>query len=592
MKAKWMMALGVIGCLSAFLMYQHQLWTWYPMPFFAAFWLLIFSYRTKRHASAHQTKYIVLSTLSGIWLAAGFPGITPFAPILFVAWIPLLYVAKALQAEGAKMRTFWFYCYHTLVIWNIVTTFWVANSVLLPSFIAIFLNSLLMSLPWLAFWKISNSNRFPQWFSYASILPFWLIFEVVHLSWEISWPWLTLGNAFSSTFPLVQWYQYTGVHGGTIWIFLVNFLLFSLVSKYEFSFKSVSGNWRSNQPKLMAIAALLVLPMILSLVQYYTPAAASPKEIEVVVVQPNFEPHYEKFEVDDATQFNRFLALTSGIADQNTNYIVYPETSFEQVSENEPSETNTIFGLQRMLSRYPNATLISGVGSYKFLGASEPTRRSTRKLKQDPGRRWEAYNAAMQIQNDSTRPFSFYHKSRFVPGAELMPYPFIFGFLQPFFDKFGGSMEGYGAQDDRTTLQSNNGTAIASSICFESIYGNFMRGFMQNGAKAIFIVTNDGWWGNTPGYKQHHEFARLRAIESNRWIARSANTGISSFIDTKGNSYQETKYGEAIAIKQNIPLYDDLTFYVKYGDWIVWCFILAYLILGTYFAIQGPRAAK
>ena len=424
------------------------------------------------------------------------------------------------------------------------------------------------------------------------IIPLWLAFEFVHLRWEISWPWLTLGNAFSSVFPIVQWYQYTGVHGGTIWIFAINLLLFQIFEKSGLNYGSLRESLRLSKVRALVTLALLIIPIAVSLVLYYRPAVPYTQSIEVAVVQPNFEPHFEKFEVDDATQFRRFFNLTASIAGENTDYIVYPETSFEQVSENEPEATNTILSLQRMLLQYPKSTLISGVGSYRFLEPSDPQRRSTRKLKQNPTRRWEAYNAALQIQNDSNRPFSFYHKSRFVPGAELMPYPFLFGFLQPFFDKFGGSMEGYGAQDERTALRNKQGTAIASSICFESIYGNFMRGFMLNGAKAIFIVTNDGWWNNTPGYKQHHEFARLRAIEANRWIARSANTGISSFIDTKGNSFQETNFGEATAIRQRLPLNDNLTFYVKYGDWIVWVSAAIYAILALYFALVRFKKNK
>ncbi|MBK8724356.1 MAG: hypothetical protein IPL95_19545 [Saprospiraceae bacterium] len=84
------------------------------------------------------------------------------------------------------IRAFWYYTYHALVIWNILTTWWVSNSVLAPSFIAIFLNSFFMSLPWLAFWKIQQIDRLNKWVKLTSILPFWLIFEFVHLKWEIS----------------------------------------------------------------------------------------------------------------------------------------------------------------------------------------------------------------------------------------------------------------------------------------------------------------------------------------------------------------------------------------------------------------------
>jgi apolipoprotein N-acyltransferase len=84
----------------------------------------------------------------------------------------------------------------------------------------------------------------------------------------------------------------------------------------------------------------------------------------------------------------------------------------------------------------------------------------------------------------------------------------------------------------------------------------------------IFIITNDGWWKNTPGYHQHLSFARLRAIETRRSIARSANTGISCFINQRGDVLQPTGWWVEAAIKGSINANDEITFYVKFGDYI------------------------
>jgi apolipoprotein N-acyltransferase len=79
-------------------------------------------------------------------------------------------------------------------------------------------------------------------------------------------------------------------------------------------------------------------------------------------------------------------------------------------------------------------------------------------------------------------------------------------------------------------------------------------------------MTNDGWWGNTPGHKQHLQYARLRAIETRRWVARSANTGISAVIDEKGEIKATQPWDAAAVIKYNIPMLTGETFYVRYGD--------------------------
>jgi apolipoprotein N-acyltransferase len=98
-------------------------------------------------------------------------------------------------------------------------------------------------------------------------------------------------------------------------------------------------------------------------------------------------------------------------------------------------------------------------------------------------------------------------------------------------------------------LNEKNGFKIAPAICYESIYGDFMSRYVKQGANLICVITNDGWWKNTPGHKQHMNYARLRAIETRIWVARSANTGISCFIDPNGNVIDPQAYNTQAAIK-------------------------------------------
>src|SRR5207247_2436074 len=106
----------------------------------------------------------------------------------------------------------------------------------------------------------------------------------------------------------------------------------------------------------------------------------------------------------------------------------------------------------------------------------------------------------------------------------------------------GGTSGSLGMQKERTVFKTqstiNNPQSaifIAPAICYESIYGDFLSAYIRNGAEFIAVITNDGWWGDTPGYIQHENYARLAAIEFRRDIARSANTGISCFINQKGD---------------------------------------------------------
>src|SRR5580704_12003354 len=161
----------------------------------------------------------------------------------------------------------------------------------------------------------------------------------------------------------------------------------------------------------------------------------------------------------------------------------------------------------------------------------------------------DSYNSAVLF--DSSH-FMVYHKSKLVPGVEVLPS--FLHFLDRWFEKFGGTTGGYTPQADRTALKTFNHTySIAPAVCYESIYGEFMSKYMVNGANLIAIITNDGWWGNTAGYKQHESYARLRAVETGDWIARSANTGISCFIDPSGRVINPQPWNKETSIKLSIP---------------------------------------
>ena len=193
-------------------------------------------------------------------------------------------------------------------------------------------------------------------------------------------------------------------------------------------------------------------------------------------------------------------------------------------------------------------------------------------------------NAAVLI--DGSSKLQFYHKSKLVPGAEKLPFGEALDFLKPLFAHFGGATGGYGSQDKPSVLYSQSGIGAAPVICYESIWGNYVGEYIRQGAQFIAIVTNDGWWGNTSGKDQHLLYAKLRAIENRRWVARSANTGISGFINQRGDIVQETKWWTPDALTQEINLNEDLTFYTKYGDWVLYLALLGGIVtLVFYFKV-------
>src|SRR5207253_1586153 len=151
---------------------------------------------------------------------------------------------------------------------------------------------------------------------------------------------------------------------------------------------------------------------------------------------------------------------------------------------------------------------------------------------------------------------------------EKMPYPRIFGFLEKYAISLGGSSGSLGVENDRTVFQAQDKTIIATAICYESVYGGFLSRDMQQGAQLLFIITNDGWWANTPGYRQHMQYARLRAIEFRKSVARSANTGISCFINQRGDVLKKTEWWKPDAISEVLLKNKIKTFYARHGDYL------------------------
>jgi apolipoprotein N-acyltransferase len=155
------------------------------------------------------------------------------------------------------------------------------------------------------------------------------------------------------------------------------------------------------------------------------------------------------------------------------------------------------------------------------------------------------------------------------------------GFLRNVFFNLGGASGSLGSQDEASVFELKDESKAAPVICYESVFGEYLTDYVKKGAELIVIITNDGWWRNTPGYKQHLSFARLRAIETRRSVARSANTGISAFINQRGDLVETTRWWEEAAIKGILNLNDEVTFYVKYGDYIarISMFVSVLLIL-------------
>jgi apolipoprotein N-acyltransferase len=152
----------------------------------------------------------------------------------------------------------------------------------------------------------------------------------------------------------------------------------------------------------------------------------------------------------------------------------------------------------------------------------------------------------------------------------------------------GGVMGRCVGQDDVSLLRFGD-VPLGCAVCYESVFPEYCSRYVRKGAKALAVITNDAWWGNTPGYRQHFSYSRLRAIELRRDIARCANTGISAFINQRGDVLSRTPWWQEALLEGSVNLSSEETFFVRYGDVVgrSACLVAALLLLLLLAACTG-----
>lgn len=528
-------------------------------------------------------KYFFYALLSGILLALGWPTYG-FPLLLFFAFVPLLYTEANIRLDEAHNRKWKIFglAYLTFFIWNVVTTHWLYYSTPFGGIFAVLANSLLMTFVFLIYHIVAKKTYFGA--ASTFLVSLWIVFEYLHLNWEFSWPWLNLGNGFSEAINWVQWYEFTGTFGGTLWVWLVNIAVFKMLLLYkQHREKAIlySG--------LLKIALLIVVPLLISYTILYT-YSETEESIEAVVLQPNINPYTEKYNTNDTRIGELLIQLAEEAITEETQVVIAPETVFADGTVfNKFERSEASFFTKEFVRNHPQTSFLSGISMYnRFQDPSLVTGQSN---EIGPGDWYDDYNSAFLVNaRDSVH---FYHKSKLVVGVENFPYQEV---LRPLLGNvmidLGGTVAMKTTQKDRGVFELNNGELVAPIICYESVYGDYVTGYVRNGADFLTIITNDAWWGDSQGHKQHLSYAKLRAVENRRAIARSANTGISAFINEKGEIVSSLGYEEQGALRGQVSLNSQFTFYTKYGDYIARISQFLALFIFLFAMVKWKRSRK
>ena len=503
-------------------------------------------------------KKLLLALLSGVLLAFSWPSIGIF-PLIFIAFIPLLILEK----EMVNSKHVFGYSFLTFFIFNVITTYWIYHATFFGAIAAFFVNAILMAMVFWLFHKIKKSTS--KRLGYFSFIVLWISMEYLHLNWDLSWPWLTLGNVFADSPFVFQWYEFTGFLGGSLWVILMNLLLFRVYKN------------TSKKSYILTSIFMFLIPISFSLYIYFNSKDQNDKIINVLIVQPNVDPYIDKFSKGYKEQLGDFISLVRTGLTKDNQLLIAPETVLlEGIWENSLEASYSIKVFRQLQSEFPNLNIMVGATTYKAFAYGEKKTNTAREIR-NQNVFYDVYNSAVFIPNNGD--VQVYHKTKLVPGAEKMPFPYVLDPLAKLAVDLGGTSGSLG-NDNYLNSFSVESSVVSPLICYESVYGDMKLGKTN----LLAIITNDGWWKNTAGYKQHFHYARLRAVEQRKSIVRSANTGISGVINERGEILKKTEWDESVCINAKVNLNYVATFYSQYGDYIgrISLFIAVLLLIITF----------
>jgi apolipoprotein N-acyltransferase len=497
--------------------------------------------------------------------------------ILLIAFVPFFLIENHLyeNSERYSKNAFFIYCIPGFVIFSIIALGWMRVASVAGAICVIMGLSFLMTFTlWLAHTiRVSAGNLL----GVVSLFSFWLCYEFLTLNSNIISPWINLGNGLAKDILFIQWYEITGTAGGSLWILTSNLLLAIILINSD-------GRGKKKGLPLTLWLLVIIIPSVLSLTRYYTIKQSVENKTEIAIIQPNTDPYTEKFKVPFIDQLKRVIALSSSAVTGETKWIITPETTVDDpVNLDDLNASIYIKMFKDLTAQYTKASVVTGLVSYKLYPPSTEAPSNSARETDTSGFWYDHFNSAFKI--DTGKVIEVYHKSKLVPGIEMQFSNGPTRLISKILPYLGGTKWGYGIQKERVCFEQQvTSQKIAPIICYESVFGKYVTEYVKKGAEALFIITNDGWWKGTTGYKQHLAYASLRAIETRRPVARCGNTGVSCIIDLRGKRTVETEWWTQSILKGIIYPETGMTFYVKHGDWLMKIsFLITILIISIVF---------
>lgn len=493
-------------------------------------------------------------TISG-GILAGIPWWGTYWPFLLICFVPLLLVEDDLRNKGEGSLSVLPFSFVFFLVWNIIVTWWMARIHLVGGISVIIINAALMSIVFLLYAVIKkNTGR-----GVVIFIILWTAFEYLHHRGDLSWPWLSLGNGLAADVRIIQWYEYTGMPGGSVWVLISNGFIYALIRRYLDNLSSPGLHMH-----IALLTGILVFPPAVSLYVFNSYEDVDDKA-GFLIVQPVVDPYGDKFSGKSNSQkLDQILNMAERNIEEEVDFIITPETSVDSIWVNHPGDS-LISQIKGFTARHPGAVLVMGATSFIYVDRSE---NAVTARMDDRGAYFEVRNSALYFASGSY--LGAYHKHYLANGVEQIPFQRYIRFMERFSVDLGGvsgSLKpGKGPEVFRSPFKDN--LITGTLICFESSYGEYAASMAEEGAEIIIVISNDGWFKNTGAYMQHLRLSLIRAVETRRDIVRAANTGISCHISGRGEIIEKTGWWEESSLMVHPARNKSKTLYTRSGNYL------------------------
>ena len=481
----------------------------------------------------------VLAAVSGLLVAATFP----LADLHLLAWIGLIPLFLALQGQTVK-NGFWLGGISGIIFFS-GTVHWVTNSVhfyggipLIPaSLITLLLCAYLALYPALFGAAVVHLKRYHPSLLVIAAPALWTALELARTYVFSGFPWSLLGYSQYLALPVIQISDITGVYGVSFLIVLVN----AAISEFIVDRKQYRG----------IVITALIMAFVLGYGFMRLGASEEPGAITISVIQGNIEQDKKWDPAYQAETISVYEKLTNEALKEHPALVIWPETATPFYFDgNNPADRALTTDISEFVKK--NGTpLLFGSPTYQV--------KSLRTV--------VLHNSAFLLSGEG-RILARYHKFHLVPFGEYVPLKSVLFFVEKMVQVIGDFEPG----KDYTVMTVAEGRSpsqevkFSTVICYEIIFPDLVRRFVDQGAQVITTITNDAWFGKSAAPYQHFSMAVFRAVENRVPIARAANTGISGFIDAKGRVLSASGIFTETYLTQTLVPGNTKTFYTRYGD--------------------------